>query len=169
MAEEETAGEAETGAKPDAGGGPGRYFVLVLLILLIEGAVGYWVLDRAIPAPELPEEVAPEEEEEEVVWTPPIYYDALEELIVEPTSLRGRSMVRLSLVLQVDDRAVVDELTLRHTVFWDLVLRRLELLDEKDFRDPLKKKLKADLIKMINAELKNPGVLNVFITDIIMQ
>ncbi|MGA1195030.1 MAG: flagellar basal body-associated FliL family protein [Candidatus Latescibacterota bacterium] len=169
MAEDETAADGETGAKPEAGSGPGRYFVLVLLILLIEGSVGYWVLDRAIPAPEVPEETAPEEEEEVVVWTPPIYYEALKELIVEPTSLRGRSMVRLSLVLEVDDQAVIEELTLRHTVIWDLVLRRLELLDERDFRDPQKKKLKEDLIKMINAELKNPGVLNVFITDIIMQ
>jgi flagellar basal body-associated protein FliL len=168
MAEEEAI-DANAGAKPEVSGGPGRYFVLVLLILLIEGAVGYWVLDRAIPAPEVPEETTPEEEEDVVVWTPPIYYEAFEELIVEPTSLRGRSMVRLSLVLQVDDQAVIDELTLRHTVIWDLILRRLELLDEKDFRDPHKKKLKADLIKMMNAELKNPGILNVFITDLIMQ
>lgn len=168
MAEDED-GMEEGGGAPKKAAGPGRYFALVLLFLLIEGAVGYWILDRAIPAPEVPQEEIPEEEEKVEVWKPPIYYDKFDELIVEPTSLRGKSMVRLSLVLQVDDMAVVDELTIRHTVFWDLVLRRLELLGEKDFRDPAKKKLKADLVKAINAELKNPGVLAVLITDIVMQ
>lgn len=165
MAEEEEAAEAE---KKDSGG-PGRYFVLVLLILLLEGGVGYWLLDRAVPAPEVVEEVVEEEEEKVVAWKAPIYYEALTDLIVEPTSLRGKSMVRLSLALHVDDQVVVDELTLRHTVFWDLVLRQLELLDEGDFRDPEKKKLKETLVKALNAELKNPGVLGVLILDIIMQ
>jgi|GEM_PF-1106934 flagellar basal body-associated protein FliL len=169
MAEEdEAAGEEEAG--PKGGGGPGRYFVLVLLILLAEGVVGFWVIDRAIPAPEVPQEQTREEEEkEEVVWKPPIYYEALEGLIVEPTSPRGKSMVRLSIALHVDDQVVVDELTLRHVIIWDLVLRRLEILQESDFRDPEKKKLKNDLLQAINAELKNPGVLGVLITDIILQ
>lgn len=169
MAEEDDgAGGAEEGGQKDTGG-PGRYFILVLLILLIEGAVGYWVLDRAIPAPEMPEEESQEEEKPKEVWKAPIYYEALKELIVEPTSLRGKSMVQLDLALQVDDQVVVDELTLRHTVIWDLVLRQLELLDEKDFRDPAKKRLKTSLVEAINADLKNPGVLDVVITDIIMQ
>lgn len=168
MAEEE-AEEGEGGGPPQAQGGPGRYFVLVLLLLLLEGAVGYWVLDRAVPAPEVPQEEIVEEEEPEEVWKPPIYYDGLKELVVEPTSLRGKSMVRLDLVLSVDSKAVVTELEVRHKVIWDLVLRRLELLDEAAFRDPTKRKIKADLVPAINAELKNPGVLEVLVTDIIMQ
>ena len=166
--EEEEEGAAQEGGQKDTSG-PGRYFVLVLLILLIEGAIGYWVLDRAVPAPEVPEEEIQEEEKPKEVWKPPIYYEAFKQLIVEPTSLRGKSMVRLSLALQVDDQTVADELALRHTVFWDLVLRQLELLDEKDFRDPAKKRLKEGLVQSINADLKNPGVLDVVITDIIMQ
>jgi flagellar basal body-associated protein FliL len=45
----------------------------------------------------------------------------------------------------------------------------LEVLQEKDFRDPTKKNLKSNLIKALNAELKNPGVLDVLVTDIILQ
>ena len=78
MAEEE-AGEVE---KKDSGG-PGRYFVLVLLILLLEGGVGYWLLDRAVPAPEVAEEVIEAEEDEVVVWKAPIYYEAMENLRID--------------------------------------------------------------------------------------
>jgi flagellar basal body-associated protein FliL len=167
MANEEN---AEGGDKVDIPSGPGRYFVFVLLILLMEGAVGYWVLDRAVPAPEVPQRESQEEaEKKKEVWKPPIFYEGMKDLVVEPTSVRGKSMVQLSLAIQVDDQAVVDELTLRHTVVWDLILRHLELLKEPDFRDPTKTRLKADLVQVINAELKNPGVVNVFVTDIITQ
>ena len=47
MAEEEDGGQP---AREQ--GGPSRYFVLVLLVLLLEGAVGYWIIDQAVPAPE---------------------------------------------------------------------------------------------------------------------
>ena len=71
MAEEDAQTEAAV-PKSTASSGPGRYFVLVLLILLVEGAVGYWVLDQAVPAPE----VAPVETEiesaEEMGWVAPI-------------------------------------------------------------------------------------------------
>lgn len=154
--------------KPD--GGAARYFALVLAILLMEGIVAYWVLDQAVPAPEVP--VAEEEvevEEKEPVWVAPIYFSEFKEIVVEPTAFRGNRMVQLSLVLEVDAQVVVDELTLRKTVIWDLILRRLERLTEADFRDPKKTKLKADLIQQINTNLKNPGVVNVYITHIIMQ
>jgi flagellar basal body-associated protein FliL len=115
MAEEEEDAGAQNQGKDPAG--PGRYFVLVLLFLMGEGAIGYWALDRAVPEPEVPQAQTKEEEEkEEVVWKPPIYYEALQNLVVEPTSPRGKSMVQLSLALHVDDQAVVEELTLRHIV-----------------------------------------------------
>ena len=151
-------------------GGPGRYFVLVLLVLLLEGAIGYWVIDQAVPAPEMPAEGVPEEEVvEEKPWVPPIYYEGLEGLVVEPTAFRGNRMVQLDLVVEVDAQAVSDELEVRHGQIWDLILRRLERLTEADFRDPQKVKLKADVMKALNDMLKNPGVTNVYITQLIMQ
>ena len=151
-------------------GGPGRYFVLVLLVLLIEGAIAYWIIDQAVPAPEEPaEEVTEEEKEEQKPWAAPIYYEDFEDIVVEPTAFRGNRMVQLSLVLEVDARAVVDELGVRQDHIWDLILRRLERLSEADFRDPKKKTLKSDLIKTLNDVLQNPGVTNVFITQLIMQ
>ena len=152
-------------------GGPGRYFVLVLLVLLLEGAIGYWVIDQAVPAPEMPAEEVPEEEvkEEEEPWAPPIYYEGLEGLVVEPTAFRGNRMVQLNLVLEVDAQAVFDELETRHGQIWDLILRRLERLTEADFRDPQKAKLKSDVMKSLNDMLKNPGVTQVYITQLIMQ
>lgn len=150
--------------------GPGRYMALVLLILLIEGIGVYWVLDRAVPAPEVP----PKEEEMEVIekdvpWVKPIYFEGLKEMIVEPTAFRGNRMVQISLVLEVDGQTVVEELKLRQPVVWDVALRRLERLTEADLRDAKKQTLKTDLIQQINAVLKNPGVVAVYITDMIMQ
>jgi flagellar basal body-associated protein FliL len=165
MAEEP---EEDGGQPAPDQGGPGRYFVLVLLVLLMEGAVGYWAIDQAVPAPEEPAEEVTEEEEQKP-WVAPIYYENLEDIVVEPTAFRGNRMVQLSLALEVDAQAVVDELEVRQDQVWDLILRRLERLAEADFRDPQKKKLKSDLIKALNDGLQNPGVTNVFITQLIMQ
>ncbi len=167
MADETDADVAPPVRKP---AGIGRYFSLVLLILLMEGVTAYWILDRAVPAPELPptEELVEVEKKDEV-WVPPLYFSDFVEMVVEPTAFRGNRIVQISLVLEVDAQAVVDELTVRKTVIWDLILRRLERLIEADFRDPKKEKLKSDLIQQINAALKNPGVVNVYITHLIMQ
>lgn len=151
--------------------GPGRYFALVLLLLMLEGAVGYWILNRAVPAPPEPpkEEEAAPAKKKKVQWVPPIYFDGLKEMVVEPTAFRGNRMVEISLVLEVDAKAVADELTLRKTAIWDLVLQRLDRLTLADFRDPEKKKLKSDLLEQLNAALKNPGVTQIYITHLIMQ
>ena len=168
MAEDEEEQAQEPRGGGNQKGGPGRYFVLVLLVLLMEGAVGYWVIDQAVPAPEVPTEEIEEEVEEEE-WVPPIYYEDFKDLVVVPTAFRGNRIVQLSFVVEVDVQAVHDELTARKDQMWDLVLRRLERFSEVDFRDPKKAKLKSDVIQSLNNELKNPGVTQVFITEIIMQ
>ena len=168
---EEEAQPEEEAQQPRGGGergGPGRYFVFVFLVLLVEGAVGYWVIDQAVPAPEVPTEKI-EEKEEEKEWVPPIYFEDFKNLTVEPTAFRGNRLVRLSFVVEVDVQAVHNELTVRKDQMWDLVLRRLERLTEANFRNPKKIKLKSDVIQSLNSELKNPGVTQVFITEIVIQ
>lgn len=163
------ADEEEEGAAPSqAAGGPSRYFVLIILILLLEAGGGYYVLDRVVPAPEEPAQEAPEEEEEEE-WRPPIYYEDMAEMVFAPSDARGNLIVQLSLALEVDSRAVVDELTTRHTVFWALVLGRLERFSTLAVRDPVKVDLKEDVKQMLNSELKNGEVVAVYVTNFVMQ
>ena len=86
------------------------YYALVLLVLLVEGLIGYLILDRAIPKPEVAEKEI--EIKEDKSWKAPIYYEEFKHIIVEPSSERGKSMVRLSLVLEIDSQVVFDELEL---------------------------------------------------------
>tara|TARA_Y100000031_G_C8078691_1_gene318601 strand:+ start:134 stop:643 length:510 start_codon:yes stop_codon:yes gene_type:complete len=169
MAEEEAGAEEQAGAPSQSSGAPSRYFVLILLILLLEAAVGYYVLDRAVPAPEDLSEETTEEEEEEKEWRPPIYYEEMKEMVFSPSDSHGSLMVQVSLVFEVDSQAVVDEFSKRHFVLWDIVLGRMERFSAEVVRDPWKQAVKEDVKQTLNHELKNGEVIAVFVTDFVVQ
>lgn len=169
MAEEPVDEEQEAApAQPAPSSGPGRYLMLIILILVFEAVGGYMVLDRAIPAPE---EVP--QEEEEVVEKPkpkaPRYYTGLKQMIANPISARGTNLVQMTFALEVSSEAAQEELEIKHQVIWDLILQKLESYSIEEIRDPLKKKLKEDLKRLVNAELKNGRVTAVYVTDIVVQ
>lgn len=169
MAEEEADAEEQAEAPSRSSGALSRYFVIILLIFLAEAAIGYYVLDRAVPVPEdLSGEIAEEEEEKEE-WRPPIYYEEMKEMVFSPSDSHGSLMVQISLVFEVDSRAVVDELSKRHFVLWDLVLGRMERFTAKAMRDPLKQAVKEDVKQTLNQELKNGEVIGVYVTDFVVQ
>ena len=169
MAEEEADAEEQMEVPSRDSGGTSRYFVLILLILLIEAAVGYYFLDRAVPVPEDMSVETTEEEEEEEEWRPPIYYEEMKEMVFSPSDSRGNLMVQISIAFEVDSRAAVDEFSKRHFVLWDMVLGRMERFTAKAVRDPLKQAVKEDVKQTLNHELKNGEVIGVYITDFVVQ
>ena len=105
---------------------PGRYILLILAILAIEGAAGYFVLDRAIPPRE---EYAAKEEpkEEEVRVADPVFFTDLKELVVNPASGGYRKfLVQASLALEIDSQTLLEELYIKRETIWDLAIQRLE-------------------------------------------
>ena len=168
MADEEQDEAVDPAAKPDTGGS-GSYLLMVILVLLLEAAAGYYFLDRAFPAPE----EAPKEEQEELQvkeeWKPPVYYEELEEIVFSPSDSRGDLLVQMSLALEVDSKAASDELTIKHTIFWDMVLSQLEQVSADDVRDPQKTRIKNAVMEALNPKLRNGEVLGVYVTDYVIQ
>ncbi len=168
MAEEEEEEEQDAIPETKPSAQPGRYLVLILLILVAEAGVGYVLLDRVIPAPEeLPQEEY--EVQEKVEVKDPIYYTQMLDMIVNPISPTGSHLVRFSFALEVSSESTLEEIGIRHDVLWDLLLRTLESLSIQDIRDPEKKRLKGMVMKVLNAELKNGDVTGVYVTDIVVQ
>jgi flagellar basal body-associated protein FliL len=155
--------------QPKPAGSPGKYMLLIILILALEGVGGYVLLDKAVPAPEQ----AAEEEIEEL--TRPLearqfrFYDGIREMVVNPVTGRGRVLVQVSIVLDLDTEAVVSEVSVKHDILWDLVLQRLETYPVAMLRDPYKREIKKELMREINGELRNGEVTEIYFTDIIVQ
>ena len=51
MADEQEGAEG-TEEQPKPAGSPGKYMLLIMLIIALEGVVGFVLLDKAVPAPE---------------------------------------------------------------------------------------------------------------------
>jgi flagellar basal body-associated protein FliL len=155
--------------QPKPSGSPGKYMLLIILILALEGVGGFVLLDMAVPAPEQ----AAEEEIEELSRVPEVrefrFYDGIKEMVVNPVTGRGRVLVQVSIVLDLDTDAVVEEVGVKHDILWDLVLQRLETYPVAMLRDPYKLEVKKTLMREINGELRNGEVTAIYFTDIIVQ
>ena len=161
--------QAEPAARRKPAASPFRYLFLVIMILLLEAAVAYLFLDQLIPAREEAVEAEEEEEEPEQEEEAPPFYTKLTQIVISPASERGVRLVQLSLALEVDSEAVLEEITIQHEVLWDLALRKLESYSLKAVRDPDKREIREALKRTINAELKNGEVKAVYFTDIVVQ
>lgn len=167
---EEPEEASESGAKP-VPANPFRYLSLVLLILLLEAAGGYLVLDWVLPPQE---DVAKEDKKGDEaklvqVEEDPLYYEAFKELVVTPAPAQMGYLVQVSLALEVFPPAVIDELTTRHEVIQDLVLQTLEAFPVEAFQDAVKTPIKEGLRQALNKELKNGEVRAVYFVDFVMQ
>lgn len=149
--------------------GPYRYLLLIVIIMLLETTGAYIYLNWAVPAPEVVEEELVLEELETQKFIPPIFYEDLAQMTFSPLETRGRNLVRLSIVLEVDRLPALDELTLKHMQVWDMVLQKLEQHTIEQLRDPDRQDVKDALTEVINKELVNGDVTGVFFTDFIMQ
>jgi len=170
MAEEEEENQDEQQDLPKSNPkGPFRYLLLIIIILLAETTAAYFVLDWAIPEPEVVEEESVLEELEEDVFVAPIYYADLAKMVFSPLDTRGGQLVSLTLVLEVDRVVVLDEIAKKHTMIWDLVLQVLEGQTVAALRDPDKEGIRESVINAINEELQNGVVMGVYFTEYIMQ
>ena len=139
------------------------------MILLLEAAVAYLFLDQLIPAREEAEvvedvEPAPQQEEKKS-----LFYTNLTQIVVNPSSGRGHHLVQLSLALEVDSDAVLEEIEIQREILWDLILRKIEAYPLEAIRDPEKKEVKEALKQALNAQLKNGEVTAVYFTEIVVQ
>jgi len=168
MAEEpeEEAGD-EGPSKPPAG--PSRYFLLILIILLLEGAGGYFLLDWVIPASDEGPKTEAKDEEAEEEWKAPLFYEKIKQIVFSPVDSRGHRLVQLSLALEVEPKAVLGEVEKKHQIVWDLILQRLETFPLEAVREPEKKAIREDLMRALNAELKNGQVTAIYFTEIVTQ
>ena len=137
--------------------------------MLIEAAGGYYFLDRIIPMPEEAPTGGEEDKGEDVAWEEPVYYEGIKQMVFTPTGARSNLLVQMSFALEVDSKAAADEIKTKHVILWDLMLQRIEAQPIKTVRNPLKKAVKADLIRAINAELRNGEVTAVYVTEMVMQ
>ena len=148
---------------------PGRYILLILGILALEGAGGYLVLDHAIPPRE---EYAAKEKPKEVEMkvADPVFYTDLKELVVNPAGGGFRKfLVQASIALEIDSEAVLEELAIKRETIWDLALQRLETFSVVQLRDADKREVRESLRKAINPELRNGEVIAVLFTDFVLQ
>ena len=170
MAEEEEEQE-EIEEKPPPAGSLARYFFLILLILVIEGVGAYLFLDSLIP----PVEDFAQETEEEVetldqITIPiPIFYENMEKMVINLPAVKGGHLIQISLAFQVDNPKVLEEIALKKSILWDLVIRRLETYTLPEIRDPVKQDLRNDIQGVLNKELINGEIVDVLFTDLVVQ
>lgn len=169
MAEEEP--EEEGLEPPPPSTNPFRYIVLIVFIMIIEAVGGYLFLDYAIPA----REMAPDESESEqtvvAIYEKPTFFEGLADMVVNLAGT-SRTLVLLTLVLElgpVNQDATHAELVLKQDLIWDLVLKELEGLSVNEIRDPLKLKVKDTVARVVNEELRNGSVEEVYVTKIVLQ
>ncbi len=165
--EQDEADVLDEEAKP--GGGMGLYLMIVLVILLLEGAGGYVILDRALPAPER----AAKEDTEELTRPKEAkvfhFYEGIHQMVVNPVTAKGKVLIQVSLAIELSRPAAAEEMALKHEIIWDMVLRRLETYPVATLRDPYKQDIKSSLKREINAELRNGDAIEIYFTDIIIQ
>ncbi len=166
---EEPEEEAEDEAPPRPAASPSRYFLLILVILLLEAAGGYFLLDRAIPAPDEGPKVEAKDEAADEEWRAPLFYEKITQMVFAPSDSRGHRLVQLSLVLEVEPKVVLGEVEKKHQIIWDLILQRLETFTLDAVREPEKRAIREDLMRVINAELKNGQVTAVYFTELVTQ
>ena len=169
MAEEENQEEQQDLPRAEAKGSSYRYLFLIIIILLLETAGAYFALNWAVPAPEMVVEETVLEELEEEIFVTPIFYEDLAEMVFSPLDSRGGQLVSLTLVLDVDRAVVLDEITKKHALMWDLVLKELEGWPVAELRDSDKEPIREAIVNAINEELQNGAVTHVYFTDFIMQ
>jgi len=75
----------------------------------------------------------------------------------------------MSFALEVSSQAAVDELELRKTVVWDLILRLLETFPDQAVRQADKSPMKQSIANVVNEHLANGEVFAVYITEFVMQ
>ena len=163
--DEEPEGEIIPGSSTSLSG----YIILVLIILLVEGAAVFFWLDRVIPArgdgPKM--ELLKEELEQE--WKAPLFYEKISQMVFALADSRGNRIVQVSLSLEVEPEAVIGEIEKKHQIIWDLILQIFETFTLNSFWEPEKRSMKKKLMLEINAKLKNGRVTGIHFTEFIIQ
>ncbi|MDA0749063.1 MAG: flagellar basal body-associated FliL family protein [bacterium] len=148
---------------------PGRYLMLIVMILVMEAVGGYLLLDWAVPAPEQPAQEEEEPKEKKPERVKPKYYTEIKKMVINLATARGNNLVQVDFALEVDSDAALEELEIKHDMIWDMILQALETHSLKEIRDPKKPAVRKSIQTRINAELKNGAVTGVYFTDIVVQ
>lgn len=148
-----------------------RGLLLVLPFLLLPAAGGAWMaftqyerLDQVAEAAGL---TASSEEEKPVKYG---QFTEIGNMIINPAGSDGRRYLMVSIGLETDESAVLDELGEKDVVVRDVILKRLGARTVKELSDTkLRDELKQELRDTVNTVLSRGAVSRMYFTQYVLQ
>ncbi len=94
----------------------------------------------------------------------------LENLVVNPAASEGRRYLMVSLGLEAERQAVLDETESRDVVIRDKIIRTLSARPVEELSDiTLREEIKEDLIEEINSVLRRGEIQRLYFTQYVLQ
>ncbi|MFP4661035.1 MAG: flagellar basal body-associated protein FliL [Halanaerobiales bacterium] len=139
--------------------------ILMIVMIIITGIFSYLFMSFLAPGNQGSQEVAaPEEETEEVG---PTY--TLGEFVVNLSGSRGYQYIKANIVVEVDEKAVIEELDRRNPQIRDLIISTLREQQIEDIEAPGASVIKSQIMNRVNGVLNSGNLINVWFTQLVVQ
>ncbi|MFP4016771.1 MAG: flagellar basal body-associated protein FliL [Halanaerobiales bacterium] len=139
--------------------------IMMVVMIIITGIFSYLFMSFLAPGNQGPQEVAaPAEETEEIG---PTY--TLGEFVVNLSGSRGYQYIKANIVVEVDEKAVIEELDRRNPQIRDLIISTLREQQIEDIEAPGASVIKNQIMNRVNGVLNSGNLINVWFTQLVVQ
>ncbi|MEJ6950225.1 flagellar basal body-associated FliL family protein [Natronospora cellulosivora (SeqCode)] len=93
----------------------------------------------------------------------------LGEFVVNLTGTRGYQIIRATMVAEVNNKGVIEELEKRSPQIQDTIILTLREQKLEDIEEPGAKVIKSQLMSRLNSLLNSGDVINIWFTQLVVQ
>ena len=147
-----------------------KVLIIIGVFVALQAVVSFFVIQTTLRSGQDPESTGMEDVEVEESQPEPGEIFTLENIVVNPAGTNGLRYLKFSVVFEMENMELVEELTARTHLVTDLLISIFSSKFITEVDTPIKKeKLKQEILDAINAEFSAGEVSTVYFTEFVIQ